>query len=381
EERLILSTCNRVEVYGRAADFEAGVEGVRRFLSEYHSFPLKQLDGHLYALPDGEAVRHLFRVASSLDSMVVGEPQILGQVKEAYRVARKEGHTGPLLNQLFERAFAVAKQVRARTGIAERAVSVGYAAVELAKKIFGDLRGRAVLLVGAGEMSELAARHLVGQGAETVVVASRTLERARELADALGGRAVPFGNISLELAAADIVISSTGAPHYVLRKEMVQEALHLRRGTPMFLIDIAVPRDVAPEVNELDDVYLYDIDDLQGVVEANLEQRAQEAQEAEAIVEREAEAFLRWGQAQDEVVPTVVALRQKIETFRQRELQKTLRKLKELAPEEREAVEALSRALAAKFLHDPTVRLKHKAQGGGGYDYLRIARDLFDLDR
>ncbi|MFQ6110848.1 MAG: glutamyl-tRNA reductase, partial [Nitrospinota bacterium] len=307
QECVILSTCNRVEVYAQVPSFQRGVKDIKDFLAGHHGFPVEELEGHLYTFSTADTVRHLFRVASSLDAMVVGEPQILGQVKEAYRIAREGGYTGAILNQLFERAFSVAKKVRTETRVAESAVSVSYAAAELAKKIFGNLSGKVVLLLGAGEMAELAAQHLVAAGAETVLVANRRHERALELARALSGRAITFDRVEEELSRADIVIGSTSAPHHVITKAQAHEAIKARKGKPIFFIDIAVPRDIEPSVNELRDVYLYNIDDLEEVVEANRKQREREAAKAELIVEGEAEEFCRWLDSLN-VVPTILSL-------------------------------------------------------------------------
>ncbi len=379
QECVILSTCNRVEVYAQAQSFQRGVNDIKDFLAGHRGFPVEELEGHLYTFSTAETVRHLFRVASSLDAMVVGEPQILGQVKEAYRIAHEGGCTGAILNQLFERAFSVAKKVRTETRVAESAVSVSYAAAELAKKIFGDLSGKAVLLLGAGEMAELAAQHLVAAGAETVLVANRRYERALELARALSGRAISFDRMEEELSRADIVIGSTSAPHYVITKEQAHEAIKVRRGKPIFFIDIAVPRDIEPAVNELHDVYLYNIDDLEEVVEANRKQREREAAKAELIVEKEAEEFCRWLDSLN-VVPTILSLRERAEAFRQKELAKTLGKMKGLSEEERRALEAMTSALVNKLLHSPIANLKRRAADKDGFEFLRAARRLFDLD-
>jgi len=379
EERLILSTCNRVEVYSSAESFEAGVDAIRSFLSEARGAAAETLRSHLYVLRDEEAMRHLFLVASSLDSMVVGEPQILGQVKEAYRLAQESGHAGKNLSGLFARAFQVAKKVRERTAIGETPVSVSSVAVDLAKKIFGGMEGRTVLLLGAGEMAELAARHLAAQGASAILVANRTLARAQELAQSLGGRAVDYQNITAELAAADIVIASTGAPHIVLDRARVASALELRRDRPMFLIDIAVPRDVDPRVDELENVYLYDIDDLQSVVSANLKGREQEAEQGRLIVEEELRSFLRRRKA-EELSRTFAAIRVQAEAFREGELTKTLNRLPGLEEKEREALEAMTRAIVNKLLHHPFAHLREMAADQPDEKTIEFVQRLFGLE-
>src|SRR5438128_4952137 len=337
-ETLILSTCNRVEVYG-VADAPGEARAVAfRHLCRYRGGALAWAEPVLCTPGDGEAVRHAFRVAASLDSMMIGEPQILGQVKDAFALAQACETIGPALHTLFTQAFAVAKKVRGETEIARHAVSVSFAAVELAKKIFAGLRGRAVLLVGAGKMGELAARHLVEHGAFPIYVANRTWQRAEEMARALSGAAVPFAELEAALASVDIVITSTGATEPVVTRAMVQRVMHGRRARPLFFIDIAVPRDVEGSVNTLDDVYCYNIDDLKQVVEANIRERLREAQRAEALVEREAAKFgARQGDV--EVIPTIVSLRARLEGIRVGEVRKALTRLPGATPETPQAIE------------------------------------------
>jgi glutamyl-tRNA reductase len=377
-EVMILSTCNRVEVYGVA---DAPREARRRawsLLCQERGVELASVEPLLYAKSDADAVHHCFRVASSLDSMILGEPQILGQVKDAFHLAQHCRTVGPLLHGVLTQAFAVAKKVRTETELARHAVSVSYAAVELAKKIFGTLEGKSVLLIGAGEMGELAARHLVDQGVFSLYVANRTWSRAQELAAVLPGIAVPFEKCRELLARVDIVITSTGAPEPVIRKDDVQQALHTRRSRPLFFIDIAVPRDVEPGVNDLDNVFCYNIDDLQQVVEANLRERVREAQKAEALVEREVGKFL--SRLKDlEVVPTIVSLREKIETIRQDEVAKALARLPAASPETRAAIETLSSAIVNKILHVPTVKLRESSRNGRGRQWAVLASELFGL--
>lgn len=378
-ERMIVSTCNRVEVYATVEDVKEGRASIVRFLSEYHRIDRAGFEGTLYLHASAGAVRHIFRVASSLDAMVIGEPQIVGQFKAAYQGALEQQATGAILNHLCERALYVAKRVRTETGVAQAACSVPSAAVELARKIFGDLSGRTAMILGAGEMAELAAKNLADEGVKNIIVSNRSFERAQELAGRLSGRAIRFDDAKREMVPADVVISSTGAPHYVLSKADLTEILHLRRNRPIFLIDIAVPRDIDPSVNDLDNVYLYDIDDLEGVVQANLRERQKEAERAEAIVEKEVAHFTAWLQSL-EVVPTIVSLRRKLEAIREAELQKALNRLPRLTPEEREAIAALTASLVNKILHEPMTELKKLSTRRDGHWYATALRRLFSLD-
>ncbi|MGP0564797.1 glutamyl-tRNA reductase [Nitrospina sp. 32_T5] len=379
EENLIISTCNRVEIYARVNDINNGVLRLKRFISDYHQIPIDVLDEHFYSYTEDKTIEHLFRVSASLDSMIVGEAQILGQVKDAYSLARSLRTTGIFLNQLFEKAFNVAKRIREETGIAESAVSISSAAVELARKIFDNLENHTVMLVGTGEMAELAARHLMTYGLKTVYVASRTYERAAGLAKTLNGSALGFDEFKEELYRADIVISSTAAPNFIITKEMVDEALHKRKNRSMFLIDIAVPRDIAPEVNDLENVYLYDIDDLQSVVDANMKEREKEAELAMEIIHSEVVKFNSWIESRD-AVPTIVGLRRKAEDIRRQELDKTLKRLEHLSTEDKSALEQMTLSIINKILHKPTVNLKEKTRTSEGQAYLKAIRDLFHLD-
>jgi len=348
------------------------------FLADHHHRPAGELDPFLYRLEGDQAVRHAFRVAASLDSMVLGEPQILGQVKEAYHVAEKAGALGSVLNALRNRSIAAAKRARTETGIGENAVSVSYVAVELARKIFGELAERSVLLVGAGKMSELAARHLVRSGARATVLGGRTFEKAEQLAAALGGTAAPFESLRAELIKADIVISGTGAPGIVIRAEDVQAASAGRRRRPLFLIDIAVPRDVDPEAARLPGVFLYDLDDLKSVSEANLRERQKEAAAAETLVEREVQAFLDWRRSLD-VVPLLVELRRRADEIRRTEIEKARKRLGNLTPEQEQALEAATTAIVNKLLHAPTVHLKEIASNGHAEEHMDVIRKLLGL--
>ena len=379
EELVILSTCNRVEFYMQGRDAEACIASCESFVSDYHELTPEVFVPCVYRLSDLEAVRHLFRVAASLDSMVLGEPQILGQVKSAYYAARDAGRTGTVFHYLFERAFNVGKTARSETGISDHAVSVSYAAVQLAKKIFEDLRQRTVMVLGAGETSELAARHFVRQGVAEMFVANRTMARAEKLAQGLSAKAIPWEEFPEYLARTDIVVSSTSAPSVIITPSMVQEVIRTRRGRAMFFIDIAVPRDIDPAVNELENVFLYDIDGLENVVAANRREREQEALAAEDLVWREVRQFRQWLAARD-VVPTIVALRRHAETTRLSELEKALSKLGALEERQRRVIEALTVAITNKFLHPPTVHLKRSASAGQAHHEAQLIRDLFDLD-
>ena len=378
-EGIIVSTCNRVEIYATTRDIAGGIARIRRFLADYHHLTYGQLEPHLYSYHGEEAIRHVFRVASSLDSMVVGEPQILGQIKTSYGYAAEYKTSGIILNRFLHKAFSVAKRVRTETKIASSAVSVSFAAVELARKIFGNLTDKTVLLIGAGEMCELAARHFLANGAKGVLVTNRTFERAQKLAEEFGGEALPFDDLFLHLHKADIVLTSTGAPHAIITPKDLDEVIRRRRMRPMFLIDIAVPRDIDPAVNELDSVYLYDMDDLQQVVSANLENRKQEADKAETIIAEEIEQFHKWV-ATLEVTPTIVALRRQFDELRRAELERTLTAWKDAPPDVEKRLEALTAAYMNKLLHQPTMVLKKAGQGNRTDLYLDALRALFDLE-
>ena len=380
KEGLFISTCNRVEALYTSEAPEEARRSVIALLSDLGGMPEHAFSSNLYTFEDAEAIRHIFRVASSLDSLVVGEPQILGQIKEAYYQATKEKTAGVVLNRLMHKTFHVAKRVRTETGIADAAVSISYAAVELAKKIFYDLEGKLVLLIGAGEMAELAARHLLAHGVTSIRVANRTFSRAVQVAEFFNGSAVSFDEIGAQLLEADIVITSTASTEYVINHELVKRCLRKRRNRPLFFIDIAVPRDVEPRVNDLGNVYVYDIDDLKGVVEINIAQRKEEAVKAERIVQEEVIKFEKWIKTL-EVVPTIVSIREKAEAIRQAEIRRSLGSLGQLDPSQREAIETLTLSLAEKIINDPIVVLKRKADRPTRDTYLDIARRLFNLDQ
>ena len=378
-EHTILSTCNRVEIYARANCQDSAIKSIKQFICDFHQLSLVELEDHFYSYSNKEAVEHLFRVSSSLDSMILGEAQILGQVKEAYSLARDLRSTGLVLNQLFEKAFSIAKKVREETGIAERSVSISSAAVELAQKIFDDLENHTVMLVGTGEMAELAAKHLISYGVKTVYVTSRTYERAANLARTLNGSALDFEAFKNELHRADIVITSTSAPNFIIKKEIVEKAIHERKNKPIFFIDIAVPRDIEPDVNDLENVYLYDIDDLQVVVSANIKEREKEAKNAMNFISQEVTKFNNWVGALD-AVPTIVEIRKKAENIRKQEIEKTLKKISHLSEDEKQLLRQMSSSMINKILHKPTIKLKQKTQSEDGHVYLKAIRHLFHLD-
>jgi glutamyl-tRNA reductase len=363
-ECMIVSTCNRVELLAATDGLDVRVSD---FLSQHFGVEPEVLKPHLYEYNDMEAVTHLFRMAASLDSLVVGEAQILGQVKEAFAVARNAGTVGGQLEYLLQSAFSAAKKARSETGIGSNSVSIASVAVELARKIFGSLNGRTVFLVGAGKMSELAARHLAQQGVGSIMVSNRTAERARRMAEEFEGQVRPkvvdFSELYEAAASADIVISSTGAPHPIFRKEHGQKFLHARKNRPMFFIDIAVPRDVDPEMNKLDGIFVYDIDDLQQVAAAHMEERGRQALDAESIIAIEVERFHQ-RQRTVNAAPAIVALQRKAEEIRVSEIERIHNRLGTLTPEQLAAVEALTRGLVNKFLHPPMQALKQAAREG-----------------
>jgi glutamyl-tRNA reductase len=374
-EGMIVSTCNRVEFL---ANMKNGTGDLREFLRDYFAVDPSQFENHLYEFRESEAVRHVFRVASSLDSMVVGEPQILGQVKEAYATARAVGAVRAQLDQLLTRAFAVAKRVRTETAVGSSSVSVASVAVELAEKIFGNLQGKSVYLVGAGKMSELAARHLLAHGAASIFVANRTYDRAIGLAQKFKGQAIEFDRLQDTCDRADIVITSTGAPHFIFRREHGEKFLARRRNRPMFFIDIAVPRDVDPELNKLDGIFVYDIDDLQQAVSSHVADRKKEAEKAEAIVNGEVEKF-QARLATLDVVPTIVSLQDHLETIRQAEIDRVRGRLGSLSNDQELAVEALTRGIVNKIMHTPISTLKTAARDPESTTVVDLVRRLFNL--
>ncbi len=378
-EYYLLSTCNRVEILVSTDDAEAVEKKLAGFLFGDALSP-DEYEKHLYCYRDAEAIHHLFMVAASLDSMIVGESQILGQLKEAYRWSSEKKCTGPILNKLLHKSFSVAKRVRSETRIGSSAVSISYAAIELAKKIFGSLDDKRVLLIGAGEMAELAAEHLVGNGARDVVVANRTLERALDLAKRFNGRAVGLDELLEQLGQVDIIVSSTGAPGIILHRDDVKPLMRNRRNKPLFFIDIAVPRDLDPALNDLDNVYLYDIDDLNNVVELNKAERDKEAIKASRIVDEEALKFKDW-QAGLAVTPTLAALREKGNTIARMELERTLPRLQGLSAKERKSVEKMASAIVSKLLHDPMLFLKSESCKDQSEMKVDMFRSVFGLEK
>jgi len=377
-EGLILSTCNRVEVMTSAEDRVDAEPIIQQFLADHHRFELGSYQRFFYRYQQQEVVRHLFRVASSLDSMILGEPQILGQLKRAYALAREAGGLNGSLKEIVNQALAVARRVRRETALGSAAVSVSYAAVELAKKIFGSLEGRTIFVIGAGKMSELAAKHLLRSGASAIYVTNRTYERAVQLAAAFRGTAIAFEQLFEHLPKADIVISSTGAAGYVVNKENVAKILSARRNRPVFFVDIAVPRDIDPLVNELDNVFVYDIDDLGQVVEANKKQREREAVWAEEIVQEEVQRTMRRLASRD-LVPTIVALEDRLNAIREGEMERYNTRLGNLTPEQRQAVDALTRGIMNKILHGPITELKSGAGQPEQAALVRLVRKIFGL--
>lgn len=380
-EGCILSTCNRVEIITVSNDAEGSPGALRRFLFGKTSLSEEEAAKYSYLHQGPEAITHLFRVGASLDSMIVGEPQILGQLKQAYKIASEENCTGAILNRFLHKSFSVAKRIRTETSIGSNAVSISYAAVEMAKKIFGDLQGKVVMLVGAGEMAELAAEHLINQGVGQVVVVNRTIERAVKLARQFNGKAAGLDELLTQLEDIDILISSTGAPGLVLKKDDVKPVMKQRHNRPLFLIDIAVPRDLDPELNDLDNVYLYDIDDLQQVVDVNKAERDKEAARGENIVAEEAMKFQQWLEGM-EVSPTIAELRSKADRICQAELARTLGNLKDLSPKAQVSIEKMAGAIVTKVLHDPIRYLKaedrHNNDKG---ERLAVMRQIFALDQ
>jgi len=378
-EGILLSTCNRVEVYAVVDEIEAGYGRIQDFLADAHlSLSSEQLTPHLYWHQGDRAISHLFRVASSLDSMIVGESQILGQIKEAFEVALTHKATGIILNKVMKKAISVAKRVRTETTIAEMAVSVSYAAVELAKKIFSDLSEKTVLLVGAGEMAKLAARHFIASGVRHVQVTTRNPQHALELANRFGGTAVAFEDFREEMASADIVLVSTGAAHYLVSEDDVQHSVKQRMNRPMFLIDISVPRNIDPAVRHVDNAFLFDIDDLKTRVDQNRGKRQNEAEKAELMVVDEVGIVRQWLQSL-EVTPTIVALRARIDEIKQVELNKTLGRLSNLSTTERELIEAMASSIANKLIHNTMVTLKAEVNSSEGAAFVEAARRFFSL--
>ena len=379
-EGLIVSTCNRVEILSAITteQIDRGTQRLAEFLDTTPNLPHGFLTDHLYSHRDEEAIRHIFRVASSLDSMVVGEPQVLGQVRHAYSLAVEAGTAGRVLNRLVHHTFHVAKRVRSETGIASSAVSISYMAVELGKKIFDSLKGRVVLLIGAGEMAELSARHLVNAGATRVVIANRTPEAAQRLAQEFDGVAVPFEQLSQSLAEADVVICSTGAPDYVLTEEIMRSAKEQKRNRPTCVIDISVPRNVDPAVGKVPNVFVFDIDDLESVISSNIREREREAERAELIVQSEVMQFQQSLRAMD-IGPTIGALRQKLQQVARLEMERQRKRLGSLTAEQEAAIEALLLSTVNKISH-PVLNQMRRSYELSDSETVQALRDIFGLE-
>ncbi len=374
QEGLILSTCNRVEVIAEAAD----ANQLRDFVYELKRLPLNCFNHHLVQLTDAEAIQHTFRVASSLDSMIVGEPQILGQVKEAFQIAQNAGAVGHTLTRLMNRAFAVAKKVRNETGIAANAVSISYVAVELARKVFDSLAGTTVLLLGAGEMAELAAKHFITNGAEKLLIVNRTFENAQALAAEMNGEAVSFETLDSRLAEADIVLCSTGAAHYLVSPSHIEHALEQRRYRPIFLIDISVPRNIDPAISELDNAFVFDIDDLEAVATANLQERQREAERAEIIVAAEAERFAA-SLAEGNLNKVIGVLRREVQQIALDELERSRKRLGALTPEQEDALHVMLNSIVNKFTH-PIIKQMRESEDGHS-PYLEAFREFYHQEK
>ncbi len=379
KESMLVSTCNRVEFLLTTDSAEKAVESVKSVISENKTLPVSEFSDYLYIYKGEDAVRHIFLVASSLDSMVVGEPQILGQIKDAYRIATDEKTSGVILNRLMHKTFSVAKRVRTETGIGDHAVSISYAAIELGKKIFGSLHNKQTLLIGAGEMAELAVEHLIRNQATDILVANRTFERGVQLAGQYNGQAIHFDEIGRCLETVDIIISSTGAPGFVIDAATVKTCMRKRKNRPLFFIDIAVPRDIDPKINTLNNAYVYDIDDLKDVVDENIEDRNREAVKGRRIVDEAVITYLKWYESLD-VIPTVVAIRNKMKQIADAEVEKTLNGLNHLSEKDTKAIQKMTEAMINKILHHPTLYLKGNGCKTDKSSAIDIARKLFHLD-
>jgi glutamyl-tRNA reductase len=379
DEVLLLSTCNRVEILMTSHQAALAVENAKAFIAETKNILPHRFEDALYTYTGDQAVSHIFRVAGSLDSMVIGEPQILGQMKEAYHLSTSSKTSGVILNRLLHKTFSVAKRIRSETGIGDHAVSISYAAIELGKKIFGSLENKPVMLIGAGEMAELAVEHLIRNKSGAIIVSNRTFSRGVHLAKKFGGKAIRFEEMVDFLQQVDIVISSTGSPDYVFSKNQVKAVMRNRKNRPIFFIDIAVPRDIDPEINRIGNAYVYDIDDLNGVIAENIEDRKREALKAERIIDEAVIQFRQWVDTLT-VVPTIVLLRRKIETIAQAELEKTVQSLNHLSSDDCLTLNKMMNSLVNKILHDPTVLLKSTGSHWDTKAYLDLIRKLFKLD-
>jgi len=377
-ELILFSTCNRMEILFIPIQGD-GQDCVKTFLSQFKSVPVDKFEDSLYTYTGDEAIQHIFRVGCSLDSMMVGEPQILGQVKKSYRNSVAANTSGVILNRLMHKAFNIAKKVRRETGIGDNAVSISYAATELASKIFSDISTRSVMLMGAGEMAELAVEHLISSGVKEIVVANRTFCNAVTLAEKFNGKAVKFEEMEEFLKEVDIIISSTGATEFILTAPQIKRIMRSRKNRPLFFIDIAVPRDLDPDINRISNCFLYDIDDLQEIVNGNIDERNKEAIKGERLVDEAVIKFRKWMDSL-EMVPTIVAIRKKIDTIAQAEIKKTVGSMPHLSPQDHEAIQRMTRSIADKIMHDPIRFLKNMGNHRDDARYLNAARHLFNLD-
>ncbi|MFZ5647280.1 MAG: glutamyl-tRNA reductase [Bacillota bacterium] len=376
---VIISTCNRTEIYCATREMDEGLGAVWDFLSAKSGVDISEIKNCTYVHSLYDAIRHLFRVASGLDSMVLGETQILGQVKSSYMSAFGHGSTNKVLNTLFQQAITVGKRVRTETGIDKNSVSISYAAVELARQIFGSLQGRSVLIIGAGKMSELTAVHLVANGVSGIIVSNRSYHKAEKMAGRFGGRAVRFDQLFNCMERSDIVISCTSASHYVVRKSEISDLMNRRDGAKIVMIDIAVPRDIEPSVGDIEGVTLYDVDDLQNVVDQNLAERKKAAVAAESIIEEELDEFMKWLGTQF-VVPTIASLKKLGEEIKQKEVTRALNRLGDISDHDRKVVSSMANSIINQLLHIPVTRLKEYAITPEGHLYTEVVQNLFDLD-
>ncbi len=378
EEVILISTCNRMEILMATSNIKQAVDSAKNFLESFKNISSDKFNSFLYIHKNELAVKHIFRVASSLDSMIIGEPQILGQLKDAFQAATIQKTTGVILNRLLHRAFFVAKKIRSETGIGGCAVSISYAAIELARKIFGELNGKKILLIGAGEMAELAVEHLIRHKAGKIFVANRTFKRGVILAKTFSGTAIDFKEIGKTLEDVDIIISSTGASGYIITKTFVKSIMRSRRNRPLFFIDIAMPRDIDPMINRINNSYVYDIDDLKGVIDNNICERKKEAVKGERIVEQNVINFKTWYENLD-TVPTIKALRKKIEIITNQEIQKTLQNLNHLSDNDRETLYKITNSIVNKITHDPILFLKSNECSQNKTKYIDITKKIFNI--
>lgn len=378
-ESVILSTCNRTELYLVVDSVRAGIETAERFISERFSLPLDDVRPYLYVYTGEEAVDHLFTVASGLDSMVLGETQILGQVKAAWELAREENVTGKIFNYLFKQAVTLAKRIHDQIGINDHPVSVSYAAVTLIRKVYETLKDKRVMIIGAGKMGELTLKHLLELGAKEIIVANRSIEKAKELAAAYQARAISLAEMEEVLPLADVLISSTGAPGYILTRPMVEQAMKRRKGNPLFMVDIAVPRDLDPAIHELESVYLYDIDDLKGIVDANLAERKNKAEQARLLIEQEKEAFEEWYETLA-VIPVIDALRKKAYAIQEETMRSIERKIPDLDERELKVLQKHTKSIVNQMLKDPIIQLKEMASDVKSREALALLIKLFALE-